>query len=247
MRRDVFFKIYRRLESRHDVPYVSEKYGYGEDVLYSILSQKIVRNTKKDYYLIARQAPAMVREWKRGKTLLQLAEERKFPPILTAGFVLKEMGISKKVMKTYTSAPDDIPDKRLRSEMQSVMEEDFIYSPRGIECQKDRGVFCEDRIKEWLDGRGYTYMTENDSREMGRTKTPDFLFHEPHVLIDTEVHWVESKGSFGSPFQARHDYEKQLRHYVDLFGPGIVAYWVGFVDDIVLDEDVTIVDRTFFD
>lgn len=247
MRRDIFFKIYRRLESRHDVPDVSEKYGYGEDVLYSILSQKIVRNTKKDYYIIARQAHAMAREWKRGKTILQLAEERKFPPILTAGFVFREMGISKKVLRAYTSAPDDIPDKRICSEMQSVMEEDFIYSPRGIECQKDRGIFCEDRIKEWLDEQGYTYMTENDSREMGRTKTPDFLFHEPHALIDTDVNWIESKGSFGSPFQARHDYEKQLRHYVDLFGPGIVAYWVGYIDDLVLDDDITIVDRTFFD
>jgi len=247
MRRDVFYKIYRRLESRKDIPYVSEKYGFGEDVLYSILSQKIVRNTKKDYYLIARQARAMAREWERGKTLVQLAEERKFPAILTSGFVLAELGHGKKAVKQYVQDPSLAPTPRLRAELEDVLAEDFIYSPRGITCQKDRGIFCESCIKSWLDEQGITYMTEQDSRDMGRSKTPDFLFHEPHELLGREFQWMESKGSFGSPFQARHDYEKQLSSYVELFGPGIVVYWVGFVDDIVLDEDVAIVDRTFFD
>jgi hypothetical protein len=190
---------------------------------------------------------AQWRGWERGKTLVQLAEERQVPRHMTSGFVLAELGHGKKAVKQYVQDPSLAPTPRLRTELEDVLAEDFIYSPRGITCQKDRGIFCESCIKSWLDEQGITYMTEQDSREMGRSKTPDFLFHEPHELLGREFQWMESKGEQRFAFQARHDYEKQLSSYVELFGPGIVVYWVGFVDDIVLDEDVAIVDRTFFD
>jgi len=136
--------------------------------LFSILSQKIVRNTKKDYYIVQRQSSAMYREWKYGKSLLQIAEERVFAPVLTASFILKEHGLTKRQFKGYIADLPSIKDKRLRDELSEVIEEDFIYSPQGIENQKHRGVFCEDQIQNWLDARSIEYMTEEDRWNAGR-------------------------------------------------------------------------------
>ncbi|MHC1598228.1 MAG: TPD domain-containing protein [Candidatus Methanofastidiosia archaeon] len=247
MRRDRYYKIYRRLESVKDIPHVAEKYEVNDDILYSILSQKIVKMTKKDYHIVARQSAAMLREWNRGKSLLQIAEERKFSPVLISSFILKENGLSKRDFKQFISQPDMIKNKRLKDEIIDVLNADFIYSPSGSDSQRERGISCECRIQEWLDVESIPYMTEDDSRKMGREKTPDFLFHDEQVILGKKAYWFESKGSFGSPYQAKSDYNKQFKYYVDLFGPGIVAYWAGFVDDISLSSDIIIVDKTFFE
>ncbi|HHN81801.1 MAG TPA: hypothetical protein ENN11_04180, partial [Methanomicrobia archaeon] len=99
MRKNTFYKIYRRLGGVRDIPRISHHFKVQEDVLYSILSQKIVRQTKKDFHVIARQCERMAREWESGKTLLKIAEEREFPPVLTASFILKQLGVSKKQYK----------------------------------------------------------------------------------------------------------------------------------------------------
>jgi hypothetical protein len=42
---------------------------------------------------------------------------------------------------------------------------------------------------------------------------------------------VESKASFGDKVQMRGDYNRQLKHYVGLFGKGLVVYWHGYIND----------------
>jgi len=246
MKRDTFFKLNNILNSVKDIEVASRRFKVPEDVLYSIYSQKIVRNTKKDFYVVQRQAHSMLREWKRGKSLLEIAECRKFSPVLTASFILKSDGMTKKQFKDMMHNCDDIRKPRLKKEMKEVIDADIIYSPRGIENQKNRGFFCEDQIQTWLDGKGIGYYTEEESRALEREKTPDFLLRDDVTYGGMEVKWFESKGSFGSPYQTRHDYDNQLSHYVKLFGPGIVSYWLGYVDDITMGEEIVMIDRSFF-
>ncbi|MHC1605169.1 MAG: TPD domain-containing protein [Candidatus Methanofastidiosia archaeon] len=247
MRRDTYYKIYNMLNKVTNVPTVSRKFGVGEGVLYSILSQKIVRKTKRDFYIIQRQSKKMLEEWRYGKSLLQIAEERKFPPVLTASFILKENGITKREFRDFLLNVDKIKDERLKRDIKEIISEDIVYSPHGIKCQREKGLSCENRMKQWLDIKKIKYMTEEESRAMEREKTPDFLFEKEIKVEGFFANWIESKGSFGSPYQVRGDYHKQLKHYVELFGPGIVSYWMGFVDDIYLGKKVMIVDNTFFD
>ena len=247
MKRDTFFKLYDTMNRVRDIPRISKRFRIPEDVLYSIFSQKVVRGTKRDFYLIQRQTNAMLREWKNGKSLLRIAEERMFSPVLTASFILKNDGFTKRQFKELLHNPDEIKQKRLQNEIKEVLDSDFIYSPQGIENQKNRGVFCEEQIQIWLDERGIEYYTEEESRALERKKTPDFLLKCPMEFQGRMVNWFESKGSFGSPYQTRYDYDYQLSHYVKLFGPGVVSYWLGFVDDIHMGKDIIMIDRRVFE
>ena len=60
---------------------------------------------------------------------------------------------------------------------------------------------------------------------------------------------VESKATFGDPYEIRRHIKKQLQPYSDLFGDGAVVYWFGHVDDqtYALPEGVDIISPTFFE
>ncbi len=230
MNEELYTRLYRNLNKRGDVPEFAAMLGISESILFAILSQKIVRKTKRDYHGLKRQSSVLFEEWKRGKSLLKLSEERKFSPVLTASFILKENGITRKEFHDYLRNPHEIEDRRLRKEILEVLEEEVVYSPEAAEIQRENGKVAEQKIGAWLDSQGATYITEIEARELHR-KTPDFLLKGSLLLEGNLLFWVESKASFGDRIQMRGDYNRQLKHYVDLFGRGLVIYWNGYVND----------------
>jgi len=44
--------------------------------------------------------------------------------------------------------------------------------------------------------------------------------------------WVDSKATFGDPFTHEKSNEAQIKAYTSLFGPGLVIYWLGFVETL---------------
>lgn len=46
------------------------------------------------------------------------------------------------------------------------------------------------------------------------------------------IHWIDSKAMFGDPLTHKDNLENQLQGYTHRFGPGLVVYWFGFVDEI---------------
>ena len=52
-----------------------------------------------------------------------------------------------------------------------------------------------------------------------------------------KIFWVESKASFGDKVQMKGDYHRQLKHYVELFGNGMVIYWHGYLNDSSSPQD----------
>ncbi|MFH1789339.1 MAG: TPD domain-containing protein, partial [Candidatus Altiarchaeota archaeon] len=127
--------------------------------------------------------------------------------------------------------PSSAGDERLSRELSSVLRRDLVYSPAANREQARRGRFVEETVGEWLSGLGLSYKTEADCRREGRVKTPDFLLDSPSVVCGRRVNWVESKASFGDYIEVKSDSRKQVRHYVDLFGPGAVVYWYGFLGE----------------
>ena len=230
MNEDLYLRLYRRLNKRGDVFRLAETFGIREEILYAILSQKIVRKTKRDYHGLKKQSAALLKRWKEGKTLLKLSEERRFSPVLISSFVLRENGATKKEIRDYFRHPHEIKDPRIRKEIIEVLEEEMVYSPEAAEIQRRNGRNAEKKIGEWLNDQGAQYITEKEVRSLHQ-KTPDFLIEKKFSMDGNIIHWVESKASFGDKIQMKGDYYRQLRHYVELFGKGLVIYWHGYIND----------------
>jgi hypothetical protein len=236
MNEDLYVRLYRRLNKKGDVFKLAKIFDIPEGVLFAILSQKIVRKTKRDYHGLKKQSHRLLKQWKNGKSLLKLSEERKFSPVLIASFVLRENGISKKHFREYLHNPQDVKNPRIRKEILEVLEEEVVYSPQAAEIQRENGRNAEERIGEWLDQQGTAYITEGEARAIHQ-KTPDFLLKDTFSVNGKKIFWVESKASFGDKTQMRGDYHRQLKHYVSLFGDGMVVYWHGYLNDSPSPQD----------
>jgi len=239
----------QRLKSREDIKKIARERQYDQELLMVILSQKIVRNTKRSYYEIKRKAPALLGDWIHGKRFVDIAREEGFPPVLTASLMLQHTGMSKKQFKNYVNNPATIEDPRLRKELKDALKDELIYSPEGTRIQHGRGKDVEWMVKKWLDARRLKYLTEYDAKKGNYTKTPDFKLDQPMKVEGRWINWIECKGSFGDEVEYKRDYGKQLSKYAELFGPGMVVYWYGYLDDMpahLLDDNVLLEDKRFF-
>ena len=240
-------EIYKSINTRDNVPELSSKYGVQEDVLLSILSQKTVRNVKKDYYPIMNRIRELTKLWDRGLSFFDIASKLSFSPILIATMILKEKGFNKKDIKDIMHNPDSIEDERIKNELIKAIEVDIAYSPQSSKIQRENGKNGEEMLKVYLDKKEIQFLREDDLRKLGSGKTPDFLLKKPIKIRGRKVFWFESKASFCDYIEFKQDYNKQLKHYISLFGPGIVVYWKGYIDDIVTDKRVLVVDTDFFE
>jgi len=236
MNEDSYVRLYRRLNQKRDVFRLAKTFNIRAEVLFAILSQKIVRKTKRDYHGLKKQSHNLLNQWKSGKSLLRLSKERRFSPVLISSFVLRENGATKKEIREYFRNPSEIKNPRIKKEIIEVLAEEIVYSPEAAEIQRQNGRTAEKKIGEWLDYQGADYITESEARQLHQ-KTPDFLMKSPFSISRTPVYWVESKASFGDKIQMKGDYHRQLKHYVELFGSGLVIYWHGYINDSVRVQD----------
>ena len=240
--------LVQRLTSEKDIESLHKKAGYSKDMLYNILAKKIVKNTLKKFYPIQHNLEFYYRRWMKGETIVKIAEELQFSPILLASFLLiKKKGFNRKSFNESLRNPALIKDPRIKKEIEECIKEDFVYAPWAYDIQKKNGEEGERRGAEWLDKKKIPYMTEKDNKEMNHHhKTPDFLFEHPQNINGFKANWIESKSMFGDDREVQRQFKKQLGPYLKYFGPGIVVYWYGVIDDITLGNDIKIVDETFF-
>jgi len=240
--------LYRKLGTVQDIDFLAENFGYDKELLLVVYTQRIVRDTTKKFYRVKAQARRLAFMWQNGTSLLEIARRFDFPPILTALMVLEQRRISRKNFWKMINDINGIKDKRLRRELEEVNRADIVYSPEGTARQYARGRWGEAKLSTWLNARGLQYETEKDLRAK-YDKTPDILMHKPLEMNGSRKYWIESKATFGDPYEIRRHIKKQLQPYSDLFGDGAVVYWFGFVDDqqYALPEGVDIVSPTFFE
>ena len=234
--------LYDRLNNLDDVRDLSKK-GYDRDLLIVILTQKIVRDTKRRYYHVKTLIPNLTLDWKKGTPLSDLARKINFPPVLTSTMILQHMNLHKSTIRDYIQHPEAISDQRMRGEISKVLGEDLVYSPQGTAIMWDRGKMVEGRVKQWLTASKIRFITEYDAKKTAHIKTPDFRLEFPVKMFNEWINWIECKASFGDDTEVRRDYYKQLVHYVDLFGQGIVVYWYGYLEGTLRDGHIIITDR----
>src|SRR5438093_13077892 len=240
--------LYRRLSTSEDIDFLAENFRLDKELLLVIYTQRIVRETTKKFYRVKAQARRLAFMWQNGESLLGIARKFEFPPILTALMVLEQRKISRKQFWKMINELDSVKDRRLRQELAEVNHADIVYSPEGTARQYARGRWGEAKLQAWLNAKGLEYRTEKDLRAE-YDKTPDILLHKPIDVEGSKKYWIESKATFGDPYEIKRHIKKQLEPYTDLFGDGMVVYWFGYVEDVDLPipEGVNVVDAHFFE
>jgi hypothetical protein len=248
MKYDEYRDLFRKLATAQDIDFLAENLGYDKELLLVIYTQRVVRETTKKFYRMKAQARRLAFMWQNGMSLLEIANKFDFPAILTALMVLEQRKTPRKSFWKMINDLDSVKDRRLRRELEEVARGDIVYSPEGSARQYARGRWGEAKLHTWLNARGIQYETEKDLRAK-YDKTPDILVHKPLEMNGSRKYWIESKATFGDPYEIRRHIRKQLQPYSDLFGDGAVVYWFGHVDDqpYALPEGVDIVSPTFFE
>jgi hypothetical protein len=246
MDRATYQRLLDTLVTYEDVHRTAHAEHFDEELLFVIHTHRVTRDATRRFYVVKRQMPQLAAQWRRGRPMIEIAREWKFPPVLLGQQMLGELGIPrKKVWGTFLH-PDSAPDARIRREVEVLLESDMIYSPRGMELQRERGRKGEERMQTWLDKHGIGFRTEKDLR--GKyTKTPDALLDEPIVIFGQKIQWLESKANFGDDVELRKNLKRQLGPYTELFGEGAVVYWYGYVDGATSPDGIFLWDGPTFE
>jgi len=241
MEYDEYKKLYNSLNKPGDIETFLEM-GYDRRLLETLYTQKVSRDVKKRFHFVKDKAPILLKEWKKGKTIMEIADKYKFSPILTAMFIFQEDGASRKQFWDFIRRPELLESQQTADEIRDVVKNDLVYSPDANEKHKERGEWGESLLWKWLDEQNISYKTEKDLRGGEGQKTPDCLLDEPMFYEGNKICWIESKASFGDSVEFRYNSRKQLCPYTQLFGPGLVIYWSGCLKDMECPPDVYISD-----
>ena len=229
MDRATYKRLYDTLTTNDDVARIANAEHLDEELLFVIYTHRVTRDATRRFYVVKRQVPKLASEWRRGRPLLDMAREWKFPPVLMGQILLGELGVPRrKVWQTFLN-PDSAPDARIREEVLDLLANDQIYSPAGMERQRERGRRGEERMYRWLEAHHIGYRTEKDLRGKFQ-KTPDALLDRPIVFFGQKLTWIESKANFGDDVELKKNLRRQLGPYTEIFGEGAVVYWYGYVD-----------------
>ena len=231
--------LYNRLRTYSDIDKLIGE-GYNERLIKTLFTQKTSRDVKKRFHIVGNNSRRMLKEWKQGSTMLEIAQRWQFPPVMTARFIFLEDGATKSEFMDYVHDPDLLKPE-VAEELKEAIACDPVYSPKGIEEQAERGRWGESLLQNWLKEQGIGFRTEADLRGKYE-KTPDALLNEPMMFEGKKIYWVESKASFGDNTEFKYNSRKQLIPYTKIFGPGVVVYWVGKLDDLECPEDVHVED-----
>jgi hypothetical protein len=239
-------EIYNDLNRYEDVDRLYKRYSrskkFSWEFFLVVYTQRTIRDVTAKFQKIKSKAPSLYRRWKKGTSLIDLSDELNFSPVMTAFIILTSQDYGRNGFRKMINDPESVENKRLSRELRVVRDRDPVYSPEGNEVQRKRGVKGEATMKTWLDRMKVGYQREEDLRERGG-KTPDFLLDRTIYFRGEEVNWIESKGSFGDMREIKKNLKKQLRSYKELFGPGMVIYWFGVVDDAPVEEGIIIETR----
>ncbi|KAL9850684.1 CDAN1-interacting nuclease 1 isoform 2-T2 [Geothlypis trichas] len=171
--------------------------------------------------------------------LLDLANEVDFAPSLMARIVLerflqeKEQAIpSKTLINSMLRDPSQIPDGVLANQVYQCTVNDCCYGPL-VDCIKHAiGHEHEVLLREMLLEKNLSFIAEDQLRAKGYDKTPDFILEVPVAVEGHIIHWIESKASFGDESSHQAHLQDQFWSYWNRFGPGLVIYWYGFIEEL---------------
>jgi hypothetical protein len=145
-------------------------------------------------------------------------------------------------VKLWTSNPDTIdpdietrlgiPLLSLKRDIHECIENDDHCGPLIEKIRHSIGLEYEHILSQHLHSSNIQFLTEGMLRVLGYDKTPDILLAVPLEYNGLVINWIESKGTFGDDKTMTQSFADQFHPYLTRFGPGLVLYWHGFIDDM---------------
>lgn len=242
---------FKRLHSRDSLHILVEKFSQvPERTIGSIIAQEYQRKMKKVHHkhysaeAIEMYYNRYVKAVKRKETsgfLLRMADEIDLSPALLARLILEQHSTQKldggeaPVKHVITQMMRDtslIEDGELAVEVFQCIINDDNYGPVADAVKHAVGLEFEQKLREELQRLGIAFVDESVLREKGYDKTPDIKLEVPIAIDGHVVNWIESKASFGDEESHRNYLKDQYWSYWNRFGPGMVIYWFGFIEEL---------------
>ncbi|CAL8111644.1 unnamed protein product [Orchesella dallaii] len=136
----------------------------------------------------------------------------------------------------YLRDTASIPDRDLAYEVYMCTVHDDNYGPFPDAIKRTIGKEYEVRLSKLLQDQGILYLEEDQLRKQGYDKTPDIKLEVPIAIDGKVITWIESKATFGDEETHQGYVKDQLTSYYNRFGPGLVIYWLGYVESILATQ-----------
>ena len=236
--------------------------GVSLDALVSIFSQESSRRIKANHGRHVRGIEAHARRYLSGEDIFALADSVDFPPCQLVRLLLEHLlslghkAVGPCLRDPFGKIPDVAPDgtpahahgpdlcHRLRVDVERCVAWDHVASPAVDTLRHTAGREYEELLEEKLSRLGIPFVTEGALRAEGHAKTPDIKLELPIAVNGRIVNWIDSKASFCDPLVHVERGADQFQGYVNRFGPGMVVYWFGVIDELAEESggDVLLVD-----
>nr|SVE75896.1 EOG090X0A0V [Daphnia hispanica] len=171
--------------------------------------------------------------------LLRLSDEIGLTPALLARSIIErhyqrddKSKPAKLLVSTLMKNTALIDDRDLAFETYLCLLEDDEYGPIAEATKQSRGYEYEIHLRMELENSKVSFLHEDHLRMKGYDKTPDIKLEIPVAIDGQVINWIESKALFGDEEVHRGYLKDQLYSYWNRFGPGLVIYWFGYVEDL---------------
>ena len=252
------------ISNEEELMEISKKFKVSYDTIFCISSQMEQNRTKMilNHHRKSEKMFKYYQLYSGGKTILQIARKFDLSPTLMAriileyhlelanisslkeneiellpSFIFKENKLTKQKVSEYIKDICLIEEQILREQVKEAIMNDRDYSPFLERIRSNLGIEYEYILKQNLINNNIKYLEESQLREKGFPKTPDTKLLVPITIEGGHViYWIESKASFGD-YSNHKGNMNQLLGYLERYGPGIVIYWFGFVEELNKQEN----------
>ncbi|XP_045589160.1 CDAN1-interacting nuclease 1 isoform X2 [Procambarus clarkii] len=237
--------------------------GIKAKTLGSIWAQDMQRKVKKNFHRI--NVPERASEIYRNYVscveagdppgiLVKMAVAMDYSSSMLAKLILEQylhancpdISVSKSQVNRLLRDTTKIEDRDLSIEVYLCLLDDDVYGPFADSIKHSVGHEYEFLLRRELEKLNISYKNEDDLRLRGYDKTPDIKLDIPIAVDGKVVNWIESKASFGDEESHRTYLKDQFWSYWNRFGPGLVIYWFGFIEELDEHRDKGIMLRDSF-
>mmetsp|Transcript_31129 Transcript_31129/g.69187 ORF Transcript_31129/g.69187 Transcript_31129/m.69187 type:complete len:297 (-) Transcript_31129:238-1128(-) len=236
------------------------------ETLLSIFSQENQHKVIKSHHVHKSKIEEYCARYVAGEDILAISASVDFPPCMLVRRMLESMlRVSKQSIGDILKCPDLLAQaarvevdavllSRLSRDIARCVYADCSYSPFSDMAKQATGLEYEMLLMKRLSDIGVPFWTEDDLRAQGFYKTPDVWLQVPIAVRPSAgddmrggaaawrtVTWIDSKATFGDDRMHYKQLEEQYKTYVNRYGPGLVIYWFGFIEDLAgSDPSVTV-------